>query len=237
MENAHKNKVFHLLLTLIGISQICDENPYTVHCHLFRDKKIIEFRNVSCLDDVISNFSTAPYQPYRVCALSPSLLLYVDVSQPPYQVHWLDCNSRKVKTGKTGAGIDQAIIFDMCYVTQENEHLLITTQGENGIYCHNLKTGNMEWFAKGKMGYLVWQMDLSGVTTDRHGRLFVCDTNNNCIQMFRTDGSYLGVLLRKGEQGLGSPHLISYCLKFSSLIVTQTTNAFKYYYLRVYSVQ
>ena len=95
-----KHKVFHLLQTLIGISQICDDDPYTPHCHLFRDKKIIEFRNVNCSDDVISNFSTAPYQPYRICALSPSLLLYVDVSQSQYKVHWLDCNSRNVKTGK-----------------------------------------------------------------------------------------------------------------------------------------
>ena len=50
--------------------------------------------------------------------------------------------------------------------------------------------------------------------------LFVCDFNNNAIQMFSvSDGQYLGLLIREGEKNLGKPARISYCEIKYSLVV------------------
>ena len=43
------------------------------------------------------------------------------------------------------------------------------------------------------------------VTTDEEGHLFVCDDYNDCLQMFSTDGRYLGAMLRQGAQGSDAP--------------------------------
>ena len=184
----------------------------------------------------MSNFSAAPIQPFEICALSPSALLYLDQWQFPPLVNWLDCSTENLKTGQTTVRIQEDTIHGMCCASEDEKPMLITTQGATGIYCHDLNSGTLEWSAKGKLTGMVRTMNLLGVTTDGRGHLFVCDTSNNCIQMFDTDGKYIGVLLKKGVQDLGSPHLICYSQHLSSLVVTQTTNAFKSYHIIVISL-
>ena len=59
-----------------------------------------------------------------------------------------------------------------------------------------------------------------GLTADENGRLFICDDNNKCVQMFNVaDGRYLGTLIENGKQGLGDPVRIVWCSRMSSLVV------------------
>ena len=57
------------------------------------------------------------------------------------------------------------------------------------------------------------------VTTDGQGHLFVCDDYNDCLQMFSTDGSYLGAVLRQGAQGFGRPFRARWSGDTDSLVV------------------
>ena len=61
-------------------------------------------------------------------------------------------------------------------------------------------------------------MNACGVATDRRGHIFVCDGANECIQLFSTDGRYLGEVFRK--QGRGRPDLIRWFEYVSRLVVT-----------------
>ena len=58
------------------------------------------------------------------------------------------------------------------------------------------------------------EMEAWGVTADGCGHLYVSDWANECIQMFTIDGDYLGPVLKKGEQGLGTPGRILWFIIF-----------------------
>ena len=59
-----------------------------------------------------------------------------------------------------------------------------------------------------------------GATTDGLGHLFVCDMVNACVQMFSViDGSYLGYVVKKGEEGFGTPRCARWYKDDPSLLV------------------
>ena len=65
-------------------------------------------------------------------------------------------------------------------------------------------------------------MDAWGVTTDMRGHLFICDHENDCVQMFSTDGKYMGALLKK-QLGFGKPREILWCESSSCFVVAHET--------------
>ena len=57
-------------------------------------------------------------------------------------------------------------------------------------------------------------------SSDEQGHLFVCDYNNRCVHLLSaTDGVHLGVVVRKGEKGLGKPKEVAWHEESESLIV------------------
>ena len=58
-----------------------------------------------------------------------------------------------------------------------------------------------------------------GVTTDGRGHLFVCDQQNACVQMFSTDGVYMGTVLLTRENGMFEPSLLRWSDRMSALII------------------
>ena len=65
---------------------------------------------------------------------------------------------------------------------------------------------------------------------------FVCDVNNECIQMFHVaDGRYMGAAIKKGEQGLGMPCRITWCNRISSLVVVH--NKLAKWHITVFKVE
>ena len=171
--------------------------------------------------NIFANYSLASCQPYRVCSI-PSGLVYVDASEREYEVFWVHFYAGQLRSTRTNAKMKQFITQDLC---SYHSSFLFITRGRDGIYCYNLDTGNIVWSANGKPSGMSQQMKLSGVTTDGRDHLFVCDSGNSCIQMFSvSDGKHLGALLKAGEEEMGTPHLIRWCFRSSSLIVTHRSD-------------
>ena len=195
---------------------------------LFRSENKIEYRKANNLEDV-GHYFVEPCQPYRICSVpgDRSALLFIDVSEEGYKtfkVHF-DEEHQQLQHTKANAKLVQFVdlIYDMCYSTYKGKEFIVVTRGSDGMYCYNLKTGNIEWGVKGgsRPSPTSQPMILCGLTTDGRGRLFVCDSGNSCIQMFSIpDGKYLDALVRAGGEELGILHLVSLCKESSSLIVT-----------------
>ena len=83
-------------------------------------------------------------------------------------------------------------------VSQEGYQLIIKSFGHNGISACDSVTGNTRWEVRGRLPGMQKCMTVGGIATDGQGHLFVCDTANQCIQIFSLYGDYLGVLLRSG---------------------------------------
>ena len=124
--------------------------------------------------------------------------------------------------------VQEDFITDMCRVEGTN-NLIITLTGFSrefkgtGFYSYDVDTEEQKWSVKEKnSANQINDICFAGVTTDGNGHLFVCDINNACVQIFSTDGTYMGPLIKKGQQGLGCPEWICWCEASSSLVVSHT---------------
>ena len=138
------------------------------------------------------------------------------------EIHWLDCSTIPPKEISQNNIIFPAenTVREMCFVKEESnrKRLIIVTAGSTeGIYAYNVDTKSLEWKKEVK------GMKQAGIVSDGHGHLFICDWDNKCIHMLSvSDGYYLGCLIKRGEQGLGSPTWGVWSAVTSSLIVAHT---------------
>ena len=188
----------------------------------------IEFRDMSDLGRVILSHFVAPHKPGRMCtALTPSTLLYSDMSKSPREIHCLDLSGSEPQpaAGKPVIHTKQNRIRDICYVKDGDKQLLVVAAKQEGIHAYNTITDRLEWSANGKLPGMGKEMSATGVTTDGRGHLFVADYNggNICIQMFSTAGQYLGCLIK--DEDLGSPARIQWCDETSSILAAFHKNS------------
>ena len=102
---------------------------------------------------------------------------------------------------------------------EKKELILVTAESLMGIKAYDLSSGTVEW-EKNIPG-----MTKSAMISDGHGHLFVSDKDNKCIHMLSaSDGHYLGYLVKRGDQGLGSPSRAAWSEEKSSLIIAHTKN-------------
>ena len=152
-----------------------------------------------------------------MCTEASSMLLHEEIELKNC-LRRVDCS--KLPPQYTG-GFHQAkygSLRDMCMT---NGVLVCLYEGwtedTRGLFAQN-RDGKLLWRIQGAVGGKDMIQCVS-VTTDDCGHLFVCDMANQCIQMFSTDGLYLGCLVKKGEHGIGEPKHVRWCKKTSSLIV------------------
>ena len=169
-----------------------------------------------------------PHQPGALCAVSPSILVYVDMSKNPRQLHWLDCSKAQPKLLGITANTNLRYLRDMCTVKLENEALLIVLPYDAKEYIHAYSsTGQLKWSGQKKIPSGTFKSN--SLAGDGSGRIFVADDTNNCIQMFSAlDGQYLGCFMNKGDQGLGDVSILRWCEATSSLVVGHY-NDYKYF--------
>ena len=108
--------------------------------------------------------------------------------------------------------------------TPKARPLLVTTDGANPLETQRLSVYEKDedrarWSSTGELPYMPREMHPASFTTDGQSRLFICDTNNRCVQAFNLTGDYHGVALREGRQGIGEPALASWCSALDALIV------------------
>ena len=113
-------------------------------------------------------------------------------------------------------------------VSQKGCHLIVKSFGDNGIAAFDLVTGNKRWEVRGMLAGMQKPMTAHGIDTDGQGHLFVCDTANQCIQMFSFNGEYLGVLLKSRDLCLGTPLRICWCRDTYSAVVLYHKNSHCY---------
>ena len=112
----------------------------------------------------------------------------------------------------------------MCFIKEnKRETVICLYSGLSGIYARNWYK-QLLWSVEGAVDGKT-EIRCVSVATDGRGHLFVCDEANECIQLFSTDGLYIGCLVRQGEHGLGEPRLVRWCKKSSSLIVAHSTKS------------
>ena len=165
----------------------------------------------------------APHQPQGLIKAAPSTLIYVDTSQTPAEVNWLHCEEA-VPTADTRVRhvthARQTGSLSCHAQNADNQLLLFVSDSRDRIIAHNVDNGIIQWQTGDKLPGMEHPLEVGGIAADGRGHLFVCDFNNNAIQMFSvSDGQYLGCLNKEGEQSLGKPARISCCKMTSSLVV------------------
>ena len=117
-------------------------------------------------------------------------------------------------------------VKDVCFVTYQDKDLLVNTDKHGGISAYNTDVERVEWYVKGALGDMKHPLYPAGVTTGGFEHLFVCDTNNRCVQCFSaTDGKYLGHVIRYDDRNLGSPMRIRWCEDTASLVVVTSDDS------------
>ena len=181
----------------------------------------IKFRDAKDLKKILKSHTVAPHEPGVMCTgAAPSILLYVDESKTPREVHWLDLSGSKPKpaAGKCIIHTQQTEIYDMCFVDYGDKQLLIVAADDEGLFAYNTRTDKLEWKVVGKQSEMEENMLVTGVATDGRGHLFVADDGNKCIRMFSvSDHSHVKCLV-KGVETIGNPDFVRWCEKTSSLL-------------------
>ena len=199
---------------------------------------MIEFRDTRDFTRTLQIYTVpSSHNPGVICTAAPSVLLYVDASKSPRDVHWLDLSESKPKpaAGKRILRVQQDIFRDMSFTKVGDKELLIVVGGDGGLFAYDTDTEKLEWKVEGALPAMKYKFSAFGVATDGRGHLFVADfanpnkDGNGCIQMFSVaDGRYLGCLMKDKEQ-LGNPLRIVWCKNTSSLLAAVLLKG-KYYF-------
>ena len=180
--------------------------------HYFRLNDKIEFRSANDLSQFVQSYSTGSLQPTHLCSASPSTLLFVSESKKLSDVYWLDCTGTdpKLTDKKISTGLNYSL--DMSYIPDKKKPLLVATS-HSSMCAYDTINNKVEWNIEIKGGY---------VTTDGE---YVLMRNDNNIHMFsRSDGKYLGCLIREEDPDLGRIYDVRWCNTTSSLFVVHEVN-------------
>ena len=127
--------------------------------------------------------------------------MYEDATKTQPEIHWLDCSTIPPKeiSHKNIILTTEIKFWYMCFVKEEgkcrgNGLLIVAPWGPQGIHAYNVETNSLQWKKE------IDGMGRAGVDSDGHGRLFVCDIDNECIHMLSvSDGQYMGCLIKQGD--------------------------------------
>ena len=90
----------------------------------------------------------------------------------------------------------------------------------NEICAYDVTSGKLVWMTKGGLPGMATEMCAESVASDGSGHLFICDTNNSCIQVLSADGgSYVAPFLWEGELCMGKPKLVRWCPFSSTMLI------------------
>ena len=103
--------------------------------------------------------------------------------------------------------------------------MLVVSRGD-GVFGYTLNGGELKWRVSGKLPGMQHEIDARGVTADEQGHLFVCDENSHCFHALSArDGIHQGVVVRKGQEGVGEPFKVTWHQDSESLVVAHVTKS------------
>ena len=189
--------------------------------NLFSEEQKIKFQDANDFNKILYSHSVAPHRPTILQTIASSILIYLDVSKQPTEVHWLHLYDSKPKAAAAKYVIPTQLsrVHDMCVIQDADKQLFVVAADIEGLFAFNIETGNLEWKVDENVPGMEQIIDANGVTHDGRGHLFVADRNNGCVQMFSlSDGQYLGPL-KKGLETISDPGSIHWNAETSSLVV------------------
>ena len=135
--------------------------------------------------------------------------------------YWLTLRLFSFLIGSTRTKTGQSKIWDMCCVLDGEKRLLVTSCGLiHGVQAHDTSSKNkLQWQVKGMLSGMEKNLEAAAVAADGRGHLFVVDYANSCVQMFRTDGTYMGAILKYADNRPSRQWRICWCAGQSSLVV------------------
>ena len=172
-----------------------------------------------------------PDQPHRLATSvsSPEVLLYLDLKRNARDFRYLVIKGLDFRTFPPRASNMRTIrqadrsgnfwLYDLCSISQGNNQLVVSSLGYDGIHAYDASTGNIKWKVFERLPGMELVLRARGIAADDSGHLFVCDDENQCVQMLSLKGDYLCPVLRYGEQNLGIPNRICWCPKTSSFVI------------------
>ena len=155
-----------------------------------------------------------------VCTVPPSTLAVEMCFRNPREVHWWDFSKcpPKYSSRNSVTHTQQTDFRAMTFVQVKSKHLLVTVDKDTaGVTAYNADADEREWEVNGTLPGNEKKIDAHDVTTDGCGHLFVSDMKNNYVQIFSTEGVYMGSVRR--EENLHRPTILSWCSKNKQLVV------------------
>ena len=166
-----------------------------------------------------------PHEPSKLCAVTPSILSYVDWAKSQCKIHHLDLSELHTNPSAQGKVIhtQQTHIYNICFVQDGDKQLMIVSGTQDDcskLFAYNTLKDKIEWKLERKPSEMEDYFNPRLVTTDGHGHLFVADLGNQCIQMFHmSDARHMGCLMKCVDTNLVNPYHVCWNQKTSSLVV------------------
>ena len=182
----------------------------------FSKPRRIEFRALEDFAHVVHTYLITSQAPGCLAKASESTLLYSDCASDSSKVLWLDCSviPPRPPPGRSVTHTDSVFIMDICFVQNGNKQLIVTTDNRGALCAYDVRKDRSEWVMSGDPG--VHATDLS---TDGCGHLFVGDFNNQCIQVFGTDGVYQRDIGVPWMNPFLTPYLQCWCRQTASFVI------------------
>ena len=92
-------------------------------------------------------------------------------------------------------------------------------RGGEGVFAYNLR-GELKWRMSAELPGMQHNVSARRVVADDQGHLFINDVINKCVHILSArNGAYLGVVVREGDWGIGTPAEIAWHSESASLVV------------------
>ena len=159
-----------------------------------------------------------------VCACGSRVFAYTCVSAVQTRVVLRSFSSSSQTNSYIDVGAKE--ILEMCIIADSARNSctsLVCALGDRGLCCYKILDGKITneviWQVRGKFGSMHAALNAKHVVCGNR-KLFVYDGANNCIHAFSIRGEYKGVLLKRGDRGIGVVRRLMWCSHpRSSLIV------------------
>ena len=159
-----------------------------------------------------------------VCACAARVFAYTCVSAGQTRVVLMSFSSSSQTNSYIDVGTKE--ILEMCIIADSARNIcsdLVCALGDRGLCCYKISAGKITneviWQVRGKFGSMDFPLSAKYVVSGNN-QLFVYDNVNSCIQMLSFKGEYKGLLLRRGDRGIGVVRKLMWCSRpRSSLIV------------------
>lgn len=135
----------------------------------------------------------------------------------------LEC--RRLRPGATGEALcptsKREVVDMVCVGTSDSEMLIYITYSDTHgqIFARNIQSQKVVWKVMDRVFGMEERMRVRGVTADEEDHIYIRDGEEAVHKLTAVDGKYVSTVLKKGENGIGAIHRMTWSKQDSSLVV------------------